>query len=361
MSPRASRSDLASGQTHLPRPKMNACGVVSRRPSFPPLHWPAEIAAERMTSHPLVSVVLPVRDEADVLPALVDALEKQTMSRVQFEVVIADDGSAQPPVDLATDDGHIRVLPGTAVNSYAARNRGVSAAGGEVLAFCDADCIPEPDWLERGVIALGSGDVVAGRVRFILPERRTLWSLIDIDTSKNQELLVSIGVAETANLFVRRELFDQLGGFAADSSAYGDYDLVERCVELGASVRYADNVVVWHPTRERATSLLNAQWEYCRGYAKRTVIRRRQVEGLKLRNWVPIVQLVRGRRRNGLPLTIATPWLARNGVHPTWKERLLALPLMYIVLPYWRNVAQVVGAIDGYRHRSGPSRRPRRR
>jgi glycosyltransferase involved in cell wall biosynthesis len=314
-----------------------------------------------VTSRSLVSVVVPVRDGADVLPRLVNALDKQTLPRERFEVVIADDGSAQPPVDFATEDGHVRVLPGPAVNSYAARNRGVTASGGDVLAFCDADCVPEADWLEQGLVALGSGDVVAGRIRFILPDRRTLWSLIDIDTSKNQEFLVSIGVAETANLFVPRELFDRLGGFASDDSAYGDYDLVERCVRSGANLRYAEGAVVWHPTRERAASLLGAQWEYCRGYAKRTAVRRRQVEGLKLRNWLPIVQSVRGRRQNGLALTIATPWLARNDVHPTWRERLLSLPLMYIVLPYWRNIAQLVGAIDGMRHRSEASSRRRRR
>ena len=61
--------------------------------------------------------------------------------------------------------------------------------------------------------ALEDADIVAGRIQFILPDRVTVWTLIDMDTSKNQRQLVELGVGETANLFVRRELFERLGGF----------------------------------------------------------------------------------------------------------------------------------------------------
>ena len=265
--------------------------------------------------------------------------------------MIADDGSTELPVEVATEDGHVRVLPGPATNSYAARNRGVAASSGEILAFCDADCVPDPDWLERGLAALESGDMIAGRFRFAVPEPRTVWTLIDMDSSKDHRLLVGLGLAETANLFVRRQLFDRVGGFDGDISEHGDFDFVERCVQAGASLRYAHDVVVWHPARSRGTSVLRAHWIYCRGYAERSAMRRMPVDGLRLRTWVPVVSTLRARRRNGLPLTVATPWLKENGVDPSWRERVLSLPLLYLVMPYWRNVAQLVGAIEGIRRR----------
>jgi GT2 family glycosyltransferase len=300
----------------------------------------------------LVSVIVPVRNGPESLRVLVDALDRQTLPRDQFEVVIADDGSTELPEGVASEDGHVRVLPGPATNSYTARNRGVAASSGEILAFCDADCIPDPDWLERGIDALASGDVVAGQIRFIVPEHRTTWTLIDMDTSKNHELLVPMGVAETANLFIRRRLFDAVGGFDGAVREHGDFDFVERCVQAGAALRYAEDALVWHPARTSAASIFRAHWIYSRGYAERTAMQRKQVEGLKLRTWVPVVGMVRARRRSGLPLTLATPWLKKNGVHPSWLERLLSLPLMYIVMPYWRNFAQLVGAIDGIRRRA---------
>ena len=300
---------------------------------------------------PAVSVIVPVRDGAKLLEELLAALDRQTVPRDTFEIVVADDGSERPPVELSTSDGHVRVLPGPPTSSYAARNRAVTESNGEILAFCDADCVPEPEWIERGVAALENADLVAGRITFAVPDERTVWTLLDMDTSKNQELLVSRGRAETANLFVRRERFDAIGGFDDTVTEHGDFDFAERSVAAGAVLHYGDDVVVAHPARTTATSVLRAHWIYCRGYAERSVLRREQVEGLKLRNWVPVVNTVRSRRRNGLALTPATAWLAENGVHPTRGERLLSLPLTYLVLPYFRNVAQVVGALEGRRRR----------
>jgi glycosyltransferase involved in cell wall biosynthesis len=304
----------------------------------------------------LVSVVVPVRDGAATLRELVAALERQTLPRERFEVVIADDGSKAPPEQLASG-GRVRVLAGPPTNSYAARNRGAAASRGEILAFCDADCVPEPDWLERGLAALEHSDVVAGRFRFVVPESRTVWTLLDMDSSKDHELLVRLGIAETANLFLRRETFDRVGGFDGTTREHGDFDFVERCVQAGACLAYADDAVVWHPARTTAKSLFRAHWIYSRGYAERRAMHRRQVEGLKLRTWIPGVSVIRARRRNGLPLTLATPWLKRNGVDPTGRERLGALPLMYLVMPYWRNLAQIVGAVAGVRRRREPGDR----
>lgn len=51
----------------------------------------------------------------------------------------------------------------------AARNRAARAARASNLAFTDADCLPEPDWLENGLIELESADLVAGEIRSIVP------------------------------------------------------------------------------------------------------------------------------------------------------------------------------------------------
>src|SRR6185295_6604648 len=109
---------------------------------------------------------------------------------------------------------------------YAARNRAARAARAETLAFCDADCLPEPDWLEKGIAAVegdATGRVAAGRIRFVVPPRPTVWTLIDMDTTKDHRREVEIGNAETANLFVRREFFERLGGFDDSIPEHGDF------------------------------------------------------------------------------------------------------------------------------------------
>lgn len=294
---------------------------------------------------PVVSVIVPVRNGGEDVRSLVACLEQQTLPRDQFELVIGDDGSTDGCTDgVATPDAHIRVVSGPAANSYAARNRAVESARAPVLAFCDADCRPEPDWLERGLAALVRTDVVAGRFRFIVPKSRTVWALVDMDGSKDHEREILDGNAETANLFLRRELFDRVGGFDDTISEHGDFDFAERCVAAGKRIEYAEDVVVWHPVRNRARPLLRALWVYSRGYAERAVRDGKRPEGLKLRNWVPIVQPLRGRRR--LDKTLFGPdsrWLAEHGVFPTTRERLLTLPILYVLVPYLRGAAQISG------------------
>jgi glycosyltransferase involved in cell wall biosynthesis len=301
--------------------------------------------------NPHVSVIVPVRDGAHHLRLLLDALDRQTIDRESFEVVIADDGSAEPPLDFATGDGHVKVLVGPATNSFAARNRAVAVSVGEILAFCDSDCIPEPEWLERGLAAVEEADLVAGYIRFILPEKRTIWTLVDMDTSKNQQALVAAGLAETANLFVTRAAFDRVGGFMEIDNGYGDYDLVERCVASGCALRFAVDAIVWHPTRQTAASVLRAHWVYSRSYAEFQGRRGVPIQGLRLRTWVPIVPIIRSRRRGGVALTASTDWVAEQGIRPSRREQVLSLPAIYLVLPYTRKVAMVVGSIEGRRHR----------
>lgn len=297
-------------------------------------------------------MIVPVRNGGADLSDLLRALEAQTFPRARFEVVVGDDGSTDGSTDdLASEDGWIRVVRGPPLNSYAARNRAVRLSRGRVLAFCDADCKPEPAWIEAGVRRLGQSDLAAGCIRFSPPKRRTVWALLDIDSFKDHERQVRQGTAETANLFVHREVFTRVGGFDDSLPEHGDFDFVQRCLADGASLVYAGDAVVWHPTRDRAQSFLRAVWIYNRWYAVRESRSGHLPEGLKLRSWVPIVQTFRGRRRWGRSIGPDRRWLELNDMQPRARETLAALPLMYLLIPYLRGAAQLQGWRDGRRLR----------
>jgi glycosyltransferase involved in cell wall biosynthesis len=302
---------------------------------------------------PRVSVIVPVRNGRADLARLIEALGRQTLARSSFEIVIADDGSTDGTTDgIQTGDGWIRVVPGPPTNSYAARNRGTASARGAVLAFCDADCRPEPQWLEAGLAALEAADVVAGRLRFDVPAERTVWTLLDMDGSKDHERQVQHGLAETANLFLRAELFQRIGGFEQEIPEYGDFDFVERCVASGALLVYAPDAVAWHPTRNRARPFLRAQWIYSRGFAVREGRSGRVPAGIAPKAWIPFVPHIRARRWWGRSVGPDKRWLAENGVTPTATENLTAILLMYLVVPYVRAFAQVRGWLEGRRLRA---------
>jgi glycosyltransferase involved in cell wall biosynthesis len=152
------------------------------------------------------SVIVPNREAGATLPRTLEALSRQRFDE-PYEVIVVDDGSEDDSVEVAERFGPpVRVVRQGRLGPGPARNAGAAEARGEVLAFTDADCEPEAGWLAAGIAALHEADLVQGLVEPIPdfdrgPFDRTLW--IDHET----------GLYETANLFIRRELFERLGGF----------------------------------------------------------------------------------------------------------------------------------------------------
>lgn len=297
-------------------------------------------------SAPLVSIIVPVRNGAEDLRGLLAALEAQTMARERFEIVIGDDGSTDGGTDgLATEDGWVRVFPGPPVSSYVARNRAVANSHGRILAFTDADCRPDPEWLERGLARLErDGGVIAGLVRFRVPQKPTVWSLVDMDTFLDQERQVQAGVAVTANLWLTRELYDRVDGFDAELREFGDHDFVGRCVTAGAELQFADDVVVVHPTRDERDRYLKKFWIMNRWYGEREARAGRRPHGIRAAAWVPFVSTARTRRWYGRTVVgLDRHRFGANGLKPRLIDDLRALPVIYIVQPYTASIGQLAG------------------
>ncbi len=290
-----------------------------------------------------VSVVIPARNALGHVRELLEALEGQTLPRYRWDVVIGDDGSTDGLATALDGRAGVRVLSGPPQSSSAARNRAAFAAGGRALAFIDADCRPEPPWLEEGLAALDDADLVGGHINWRIPEKRSIWSLLEVDTFVDQDAAVRNGTAVTGNLFVRAEFFERVGGFDDGLHFHGDFEFVARCVREGGWLTYAPKAVVWHPTADSRRYFLRKFYEANHAYARFETHAGRQPDGLKLRSWVPVVQTVRGRRRIGRPLLLNTQRLAESGTKATRVEDASAIPLTYLFLPYLRCVAQARG------------------
>lgn len=202
-----------------------------------------------------VSVIVPVWNDAERLSGCLGALEAQTYPAHLYEVIVVDNDSVDSVVDAAAPYACARVVREEIPGSYAARNRGVAHARGEVIAFTDADCIPTPDWLERGVDHLTRGDgcpIIAGRIEIFSRSARQPNSV------EQYELLVALAQREfvrryrfgaTANLFTFREVFERVGPFLAEVKSGGDLEWGRRAVGHGYALEYADDACVLHPAR----------------------------------------------------------------------------------------------------------------
>lgn len=206
---------------------------------------------------PLVSVIVPVHEDRAALLRCLGALREQDLDGSRFEVLVCDNGSLHDPV--APDDVVGAVSPSvilvttTESGSYFARNRCLERAVAPVLAFTDADCTPHRAWLREGLAAMErtGADLLAGRVatytRRVPP---TAVELYEQETAFPQEWYVAeMGFGVTANLFVRRTVFDDVGPFDQRLRSGGDRELCTRAGAASHRISYSPDAIVDHPAR----------------------------------------------------------------------------------------------------------------
>jgi glycosyltransferase involved in cell wall biosynthesis len=302
-------------------------------------------------SDPLVSVIIPVRNDPDGVRLVLDCLAKQTLQKDQFEVIIGDDGSCPDLVPkVAGYETFAHVAKGPPQTSYAARNRAVALSRGNVLAFCDADCLPEPEWLEQGLAALEDADVVAGEVRLQAPVPPTVWSLLTIDLFLDQRQNVKLSRGVTANLLVRRSYFDNFGGFDASLPSGGDYDFVSRMAKRGAQLKYSPLAVVDHPTMDRARPFLQKIFRTNFWSGVRHARDRERMDLLGVLVLVPVLGVMIARRRALRPaFRLCQERLETSNVTLNLRDAVLAIAALYCIVSFVAGTGRVLGWLKGLR------------
>lgn len=215
--------------------------------------------SESAGSVPEVSVVVTARNAAGCLPLLLEGLDAQTLDARRWELVLVDDQSTDHTADIA--DGHPRAIVIRAqehVGLPRGRNIGIDASRAEIIAFTDADCVPDPEWLEAGLARMSAGtDILAGGITIPVGTDATIASLVDSATYLDQERYTQRGFGAGANLWVRRDVFERAGGFNELLEAYGgdEEELCQRAIRHDATLVYAPEVHVVHPPRLRMREL----------------------------------------------------------------------------------------------------------
>ncbi len=96
----------------------------------------------------MISVVIPAYNEEANITACLESLNRQTIPRDQYELIVVDGNSQDRTRELAAPLADL-VFIQTSAKVGGARNDGILRARGEIVATTDADCVVPPDWLER--------------------------------------------------------------------------------------------------------------------------------------------------------------------------------------------------------------------
>ncbi|MFC6718695.1 glycosyltransferase [Natrialbaceae archaeon GCM10025810] len=227
------------------------------------------------STQPAVSVIVPVYNDPSGLLETLESLVDQT--HPSYEVIVVDNDSDDETLAVARSvaDSHpefVRVEREREIqSSYAARNTGIRAASGEILAFVDADVTVDADFLEAGVSAMRSRDAayLGCRVDVAL-EERVIVGLYNAITGFPVERYVEENrFAPTCALFVRRDLVEDVGAFDNRLASGGDTEFGQRVAASGRDLHYAPDVRAEHPARATLRSLLRKRVRIGRGITQR--------------------------------------------------------------------------------------------
>lgn len=191
---------------------------------------------------PKISVIIPAHNSAGYIERLLVSLKNQTFS--DFEAIVVDDASSDDTAEVAGRYCHVVRMPQN-VGAGAARNVGVRASKGNLLAFLDADCVVVEDWLEKlhgdfernpEVAAVASQ--YRGSVGGSFLEKFAFYEL------KHRELKKYVGRFVdrifTCNFACRRQVFLGVGGFSEGFEGASCED-----IKMGYELRRHGHKILW--------------------------------------------------------------------------------------------------------------------
>jgi len=229
--------------------------------------------ANATTAHsflPKVSVVVPIYNGEADLPDLISCLLAQTYPQDQVEYLLVDNNSSDRTLTYLKTAAElypltIRPLSENQIHSSsAARNTGIRAATGEIIAFTDADCRPKPQWLELLIKPFVKLDIVivVGEIT-ALPGKNLLEQHANRQDTLSQKHTLShpfCAYGQTANLAIRRIILEKVGLFRPYLTTGGDADICWRILmaKIG-DLEFSPDAIVEH--RHRTTfKELQSQW-----------------------------------------------------------------------------------------------------
>jgi mycofactocin system glycosyltransferase len=224
-----------------------------------------------------VGLVIPVRNDAGGLALTLTALGREAAGGcgATVSVVVVDDASTVPVrLEIGDRPSRARLLQRTVHGGpAAARNDGWRAGGEPLVAFVDANCEPDPGWLDVLLPHFADPQVAAVAPRILPlpgPEPGGVMAAYEavaspLDLGAGEAIVrpgSRVAYVPTAALVVRRSALEGLGGFDEALTVGEDVDFVWRLVAAGWTVRYEPGAVVRHPNRPGWSEWLQQRFRY---------------------------------------------------------------------------------------------------
>jgi GT2 family glycosyltransferase len=214
---------------------------------------------------PKISVVVCAYNAESTMRECLESLTK--LAYPSYEAVIVDDGSSDRTGAIADEYPQFKVIHQPNRGLSVARNVGMSAASGDIIAYLDSDAVADPDWLTYLAWKFKSSPHVGiGGPNLPPPEDNWLAKCVAAAPGSPTHILLDDETAEHipgCNMAFRKEALVEVGGFDPVYTAAGDdVDICWRLQDRGYTLGFSPAAVVWHHRRKTVKSYLKQQMGY---------------------------------------------------------------------------------------------------
>ncbi len=252
-----------------------------------------------LTDTPKVSVIVCTYRGSATLVKCLDSIV--ALDYPDFEVIVVNDGGDARVAEIATSYEPVRHLATEHEGLGAARNRGAREAAGDIFAYTDDDCVLEPDWLKWIVVQFAEDPELgcAGGPNLPPPPETATRARVAAAPGGPTHVLLTDRRAEHlpgCNLAVRREVFEEVGGFHnVFWSAGDDVDFCWRVLEGGHGLGFHAAAFVWHHRRFTYSAYFRQQIGYGCAEALLMAMHPRRFQGVGGAVWQGRVYVARRR------------------------------------------------------------------
>ena len=228
-----------------------------------------------LPDHPKVSVVVASYNGARTLKPCLESLGR--LNYPDYEVILVDDGSTDSTQEIAQAFPAVRYIRQDNHGLSVARNTGIAAAAGAIVAFTDSDCRADEDWLYYLVGDLLNGEFAGvGGHNFLPPDDSAVAAAVMASPGGPAHVMLTDRAAEHlpgCNMAFFKWALDEIGGFdPVFRKAGDDVDVCWRLLERGYKLGFSHAGFVWHYRRSTVGAYLKQQAGY--GEAETLLLRK---------------------------------------------------------------------------------------
>jgi cellulose synthase/poly-beta-1,6-N-acetylglucosamine synthase-like glycosyltransferase len=229
-----------------------------------------------MEKYPFFSIIIPAKNEAALIKNCLQSLQQLNYPKDRFEVIISDGLSSDKTADIARSLG-AKIIENRLQTVAPGRNVGFASSQGDLVAFSDADCVMDKNWLsnalkyfnDEGVGGLGGPSLAPqnetpfGRaVRFFFLLGSFLSGSVYVSDLKKAKEVKSV---PGCNAIYRREALLKVMPSDETLLTCDDVEINYQLIKKGYKILYVPDVIVWHYRRDNPKKFWKQIYRYSIG------------------------------------------------------------------------------------------------